>query len=400
MADPVTDDPSAQNPTPTPVPDSEIQVSPKPAINYGGLPVTDTFLTIDAAPETTNNPSEPTGIASLPITNTLASPKPAINYGGLPVAEPTATPVLVPPSVGESLNILQQTSANINANVNARLASEANQTLKGISAAKADAQGKPTQQDQNNFNAQQDWRVRLALAPGANYLYAAPNPGILQPLKDSKGVIFPYTPSVSVAYAAAYSQDPLVHSNYKMFQYSSSSVDSVTLTCDFTAQDTFEANYILAVIHFFRTMTKMFYGQDTNPIAGTPPPLCYMFGMGGYQFAAHPLAITGFQYTLPTDVDYIPTTSSAVAGATQSAGTSVPQNKTGGKVGFGGTPPGPSLNPAPRTTETTWVPTKIQLSISCLPMTSRNNVSKQFSVADYATGKLINGVTQKGTGFW
>ncbi|NBS85341.1 MAG: hypothetical protein EBS58_01370, partial [Micrococcales bacterium] len=38
-----------------------------------------------------------------------------------------------------------------------------------------------------------DWRVRLRLAPQSNYLYNAPAPGILQPLKVTDGVIFPYT---------------------------------------------------------------------------------------------------------------------------------------------------------------------------------------------------------------
>ena len=49
----------------------------------------------------------------------------------------------------------------------------------------------------------------------------------------------------------------------------------------------------------------MFYGQDQTPKPGTPPPLCFLTGLGDFQFQQHPLAITGFNYTLPTDVDYI-----------------------------------------------------------------------------------------------
>ena len=127
-----------------------------------------------------------------------------------------------------------------------------------------------TAQDQYNYGALRDWRVVLSLAPGANYLYRAENPGILSPLAETDGVIFPYTPQIQVQYTANYDQTDITHSNYKIYQYKNSNVDSVSITGDFTAQDTFEANYLLGVIHFFRSITKMFYGQDQNPNRGTP----------------------------------------------------------------------------------------------------------------------------------
>ena len=95
----------------------------------------------------------------------------------------------------------------------------------------------------------------------------------------------------NVAYNANYSTEELVHSNYKLFTYKGSSVDQISITCDFTAQDTKEANYLLAVIHFFRSVTKMFYGQDNGPKPGTPPPLCFLTGLGAFQFNEHPLEI-------------------------------------------------------------------------------------------------------------
>lgn len=263
--------------------------------------------------------------------------------------------------------------------------------------------------DQANFGAYSDWRVRLALAPGANYMYAGPNPGIMQPLQATNGVIFPYTPKITVSYAANYDASELTHSNYKIFQYSNSSIDSVTLTCDFTAQDVYEARYLLAVIHFFRSMTKMFYGQDMYPIRGTPPPLCYMFGLGGYQFAAHPLVINNFNYNLPDDVDYIKTTA---PDPTNGAGgdwlerlagvdivTQIQQDRLGDKVSTGGIPPPPKFNNVPKDI-TTWVPTKIQMTIGCYPMISRNQVSNYFSLNDYASGKLVKGTTRPGGGMW
>jgi hypothetical protein len=47
-----------------------------------------------------------------------------------------------------------------------------------------------------------------------------------------------------------------------------------------------------------------------------------------------------------------------------------------------------------------WVPTKIQLSITCVPMMSRNQVSNVFSLQQYASGNLLNGIGKQGGGFW
>jgi len=271
-----------------------------------------------------------------------------------------------------------------------------------IEAALLEAQGEATAQDQANFAAKEDWRVRLSLAPDSEYLYnAKPDPGILKPLLETDGVIFPYTPSISVNYAASYEQTNLVHSNYKIFQYSGSGVDSVSLSCAFTAQDDYEANYLLAVIHFFRSMTKMFYGQDDNPKNGTPPPLCYMFGMGGYQFAAHPLAIQGFSYTLPDDVDYIKTTSASPAGTPRPSKYTASDTRLAGTgVGKGGKGPGPNFSTSPGNDTVTWVPTRIQMTINCVPIMSRNAVSNRFSLRDYASGALLNGTRVPGGGMW
>jgi hypothetical protein len=281
----------------------------------------------------------------------------------------------------------------------------------GITGAKQSATAQATAQDQANFAAAKDWRVRLALAPGATYLYKAKDKGILAPLDKTDGVIFPYTPTINVVYAANYDAQSITHSNYRVYQYQNSSIDSVTIAGTFTCQDVFEARYLLGVIHFFRSMTKMFYGQDDNPKNGTPPPLCYIYGMGGYQFDALPLAITGFTYNLPNDVDYIPTTGASPAGTPQPI---VPNNNTNGSanflsgaarllgigVGAGGTPLPPTYpsTPASINEETTWVPTKIELSITCAPVLSRNMVSNKFSLKDYASGKLLRGSSSQNTG--
>ena len=68
-----------------------------------------------------------------------------------------------------------------------------------------------------------DWRVRLALAQGADYLYKARSPGILAPLAATDGVVFPYTPGINISYAANY--DGVTTNAYKLKinQYKNSS---------------------------------------------------------------------------------------------------------------------------------------------------------------------------------
>jgi hypothetical protein len=165
------------------------------------------------------------------------------------------------------------------------------------------AQRQATLEAQRKMTNNGDWRVRLSLAPSATYLYNASPPGILAPLAKTGGVIFPYTPKIEINYKAEYSPYALTHSNYKGYFYQSSYTDAVNMSATFTAQDSAEATYLLAVIHFFRSVTKMFYGQDAE--RGAPPPLVFLTGLGQYQFSAHPCVVSSFTYSLPADVDYI-----------------------------------------------------------------------------------------------
>ncbi len=281
----------------------------------------------------------------------------------------------------------------------------------GLTGAREIVRSTATAQDSKNAKTMADWRVKLSLAKGADYLYLAPkSPGILSPLRETGGVIFPYTPSIAVTYAANYNPTDLTHSNYKFFSYQGSSIDQITIGCEFTAQDTREANYLLAVIHFFKSVTKMFYGQDSSPRSGTPPPLCYLTGYGAFQFDNHPLAISNFSYTLPTDVNYIR------AGNTDSApgvNTSSSQSKlesvmdaswarrdAGGLLAGGRAAPPKFSSEISGTDNPTYVPTKILINITAVPITTRNDVSNNFSLAEYAKGTLLRGSKRAGGGIW
>ncbi len=270
------------------------------------------------------------------------------------------------------------------------------------------AQDQATKQASTNFKQTSDWRVKLSLGPGADYLYKVPpgQAGILNPLQDTGGVIFPYTPSIQINYGANYESPDVAQTNYKIYQYKNSTVDNIQITCDFTAQDTTEAEYLMAVIHFLRSVTKMFYGQDQLPRNGTPPPLCYLSGLGAFQFDNHPLVITNFTYTLPNDVDYIRAGSSLQsAGVNLSAyqfkvNTSVLSNVRRNSAGLapgGGVKEPQFLNLS--NTKATYVPTKMQISISCLPIVTRYDISQRFSLNKYGTGELLNAKYPYG-GIW
>jgi len=251
-----------------------------------------------------------------------------------------------------------------------------------------------TEDDEIVVNGGIDWRVRLSLAQDSTYFYNNPDAGILKPLIRTNGVIFPYTPAININYLANYEPASIVHSNYKVFQYSNSSVDSVTITCDFTAQDDGEANYMLAVIHFFRSLTKMFFGQDQQPRAGTPPPLCYLTGIGTYQFSAHALAVSSFAYNLPNDVDYISTDGPITMQAPTATNNLSSSLRLPPNVVAGGVAAPPMFEDRPRADSRTWVPTKMQMVITCIPIVSRNEVSNEFSLREYSNGSLID------RGFW
>ena len=274
------------------------------------------------------------------------------------------------------------------------------------------AQEQATLQARQNQPSSADWRVRLQLATGADYLYKAKSAGILQPLAATDGVVFPYTPSIETTYQAKYNQNDLTHSNYRGYFYQSSYIDHVNVRGVFTAQDTREASYLLAVIHFFRSVTKMFYGKDAQ--AGSPPPLVYLSGLGQYQFNKHPCVVSNFTYSLPSDVDYIRANGFNNIGidllnrSDQSSGPAF-NGVLGGflssKLGINGLSLGgirkvPSPSPVNQnvnttnSTNSTYVPTKMEISITLLPIQTRNQVSKQFSLENFANGNLLKG------GFW
>lgn len=170
---------------------------------------------------------------------------------------------------------------------------------------------------------------------------------IFKPLANLNGVLFPYTPTIQITHKASYEMMQLVHTNYPTPAYQHSAVENISIQAMFTANYVAEAEYIVAMMHFFRSATKMFYGQDQ--LAGTPPPILFLDGYGPYTFDHIPVVITNFDYTLPNDVDYI---SCNIKGSRQK------------------------------------VPTTLTVNLSLTPTYSRNKISNEFGLINYSQGTL------------
>jgi hypothetical protein len=275
-------------------------------------------------------------------------------------------------------------------------------------AMKLKAQEQAAIQAQFQSPASGDWRVRLRLAPSAKYLYMDDNNTLLKPLKASNGVVFPYMPTIQTTYNASYDSVELTHSNYRGQFYKSSYVGDVSITGVFTAQDTAEANYLLAVIHFFRSVTKMFYGAK-DPLRGAPPPLVYLIGLGQYQFNNQPCVVKTFNYSMPNDCDYIRTkpnnynTNLGGRGTKPQASTdpisTVINRLKNAALPQGAVPNVPAqglleMQSVTNIADSTYVPTKCEIQLTLMPIQTRSQQSQQFSMEAFANGNLLKG------GFW
>jgi len=122
-------------------------------------------------------------------------------------------------------------------------------------------------------------------------------------LLNLKGIIFPYTPTISLEHKAEYtSQNPL-HSNYSINFYKYSAVGDISITGIFTVQTAEDAATYLSTIHLLRALTKGRFG-GSDPLRGSPPPVCRLWSYGTFMLQNVPVAITSFKNDLNPDVDY------------------------------------------------------------------------------------------------
>jgi hypothetical protein len=256
-----------------------------------------------------------------------------------------------------------------------------------------------------------DWRVRLSMAKWTSFRSSP----VLAPLKEAGGLIFPYTPTINIHGGAAYTPISTTHTNYKMQAYQNSDPGTIKITAPMMVEDPSQGLYWIAMVHYLRSLTKMFSGSDSK--AGNPPPIIFLNGYGNYVFKNVPVVVTSMDVSLDAKCDYISvnvvgsaaggiqSTADQLGGLSDSLGglgslvgggfgsfigqaTNIVSSVAGGvgtvagtlgAFGIGGTISG----------GVTHVPTKSSFSVTLQPMYSRDNVRK-FSLDRFVTGGYLN----------
>ncbi len=212
---------------------------------------------------------------------------------------------------------------------------------------------------------QQDYRARLqpkSLDFADDVLGPNDPSNILYPLWATRGVLFPYTPSLASGNTVEYDPTGFIHSNYGYNAYVRSYPKPISLTAEFTAQTNEEALYLLAVIWFFRSVTKSYFGVNPYNKAGTPPPVLTFNYLGEYQYNNVPVLVKNFDFTYAADIDYVPVNTSIYS-------VSLPPSSSGGY---------------------TYVPTHITVSLDLDTQYVPIQLRDDFNLDLFRQGKLLN----------
>ena len=251
-----------------------------------------------------------------------------------------------------------------------------------------------------------DWRARLSLA---NWTSFKSSP-VLKPLKDAGGLILPYTPKITIASNADYQQIDTVHTNYKFQAFKNSDPGTIQIEGPMYVEDATQGLYWIAMVHYLRSLTKMFAGNDSK--AGNPPPVIFFNAYGNYVFKNIPVVVTKMSITLPNDVDYIGcnvvgSAAGEIQGVADSIGglASMGAGLLGGDSALGGILGGVSSIAGGvgqvagllgsfgigGTTSggVAHVPTKSTYNITLHPIYSRNS-ARNFSLDRFVTGGYLN----------
>lgn len=170
--------------------------------------------------------------------------------------------------------------------------------------------------------AARDFRVRIAPQTRAINQVYGPNTetNLLTPLRETRGLMFPFTPTIDWNQAVNYKTTSLVHSNQDYQSYENTPSTNLSVSGTFVIQNEKEAKYMLACIHFLRVVSKMYFGKasfkdpatvsdpsqpGTPSLAGMPPPVLTFNGYGDYMFNDLPVIVKDHSYTFKPDVSYI-----------------------------------------------------------------------------------------------
>jgi len=242
-----------------------------------------------------------------------------------------------------------------------------------------------------------DRRVRLSPKPGAvNAILGQDVPGnILQPLFQTSGLMFPYTPIIQESTSVNYEMYELVHSNQPIASFKNVGAKDLQVSGAFTAQNDVESRYCLAVIHYLRTVTKMYFGiggtqrpagglfASAADKRGTPPPILLLNGYGTAMFHNLPVIVTSVNIEYPQDIDYVEVTSTRSEQSVLVTGRSVNPDNANSLTG-----PDMVTQLVNDTDYSAWIPTKFNIAMT-LSVQNTPSRLRQFNLDDFRTGNLI-----------
>ena len=209
---------------------------------------------------------------------------------------------------------------------------------------------------------QSDRHVAMVLGPNSS-------DNILRPLWKTRGLMFPYTPMIQVQHATVnYGSYDLAHTNYDYFAYQKTSSPSATVTGVFGAHTQEEAEYMMAAIHFLRTVTKSNFGAS-DPNRGTPPPKLAFSAYGDAMFNRTPVYIRTVAFGLDQDVDYVPVRQGA---------------NTPGFAGFSG-----SIGSLDDMLKNSYVPLVLNLFVDIMVAPNPSKLRDEFNLEEFRKGKLL-----------
>lgn len=168
--------------------------------------------------------------------------------------------------------------------------------------------------------APKDFRVRLGPPVSMiNQIYGENTASnILTPLRLTQGLMFPFTPTIDWGQSVQYKTVSLIHSLQDFNAFEETPSTNISVSGTFVIQNDKDARYMLACLHFLRTVSKMYFGKAsfTDPaarsdpeakpsLAGMPPPVLIFSGYGDYMFNDLPVILKDHSYTFKQDVSYI-----------------------------------------------------------------------------------------------
>lgn len=159
-----------------------------------------------------------------------------------------------------------------------------------------------------------DWRPRLRPKKGGESMfYQKTTKGdsgdyLLKPIEESGGMVWQYTPTIMVTGQTNYAQAHMQGMNYQINTFQNSTPPILPISADFTANDIYEARYLLAVFTFLKIAGKGTFGDTAveNGDYGRPPPVLLFEYMGDHAFNKVPVVMTSYTISLPEEVDYVP----------------------------------------------------------------------------------------------